>query len=239
MISVDLLARALSTDGFRFAEGTDMRPMLDTHGSLADWDAFAASWNDLALDLHMADGGRYRRRRHAHYSVTAAGVIERKRHAPHFQSLDDNPLNGGVERWFEPITEASGGSQSLMSLLGWCHALFQPLAEEVPAWAVEVHQFRIEARAGERGSPTPEGAHRDGVDFVLVLMIERVNIASGVTSIHAPDGHELGSFTLTAPFDAALVDDHRVWHGVTAVEALDPALPAHRDVLVVTFRAAP
>ena len=48
----------------------------------------------------------------------------------------------------------------------------------------------------------------------------------------------LGSFTLAAPFDAALVDDSRVYHGVTPVEPLDPALPAHRDVLVVTFRRA-
>jgi hypothetical protein len=41
---------------------------------------------------------------------------------------------------------------------------------------------------------------------------------------------------LTAPLDAALVDDGRVYHGVTAVAPLDPALPAYRDVLVVTFR---
>ena len=34
-----------------------------------------------------------------------------------------------------------------------------------------------------------------------------------------PDGAPLGSFTLTDPFDAALVDDARVDHGVTAVEA--------------------
>ena len=33
-----------------------------------------------------------------------------------------------------------------------------------------------------------------------------------------------------------LVDDRRVAHGVTAVTPLDPALPAFRDVLVVTFR---
>ena len=42
----------------------------------------------------------------------------------------------------------------------------------------------------------------------------------------------------TQPFDAALVDDARVYHGVTPVQPLDPALPAHRDVLVVTFRNA-
>ena len=40
------------------------------------------------------------------------------------------------------------------------------------------------------------------------------------------------------PIAAALVDDHRVMHGVTAVVPEDPARPAFRDVLVVTFRAA-
>ena len=37
--------------------------------------------------------------------------------------------------------------------------------------------------------------------------------------------------------DAALVDDARVYHGVTPIVPLDPSQPAHRDVLVVTFRA--
>ena len=97
-------------------------------------------------------------------------------------------------------------------------------------------QFRIEAPPGSEGLPTPEGMHRDGVDFALVLLVNRVNIASGTTSIHAPDSRELGRFTLTHPLDAALVDDSRVAHGVTPVNALEPASPAYRDVLVVTFK---
>ena len=32
------------------------------------------------------------------------------------------------------------------------------------------------------------------------------------------------------------MDDDRVFHGVTPVEPIDPAEPAFRDVLVVTFR---
>ncbi|MGO4781129.1 2OG-Fe dioxygenase family protein, partial [Lysobacter sp. 2RAB21] len=78
--------------------------------------------------------------------------------------------------------------------------------------------------------------HRDGVDYVLVLLIDRHNIVSGTTTIHDGDRRLLGSFTLTAPLDAALVDDARVFHGVTAVTPLDPEREAHRDVLVVTFR---
>ena len=42
----------------------------------------------------------------------------------------------------------------------------------------------------------------DGVDYVLVLLIARRNIASGTTTIHALDHRELGSFTLTEPLDA-------------------------------------
>ena len=36
---------------------------------------------------------------------------------------------------------------------------------------------------------------------------------------------------------AALVEDARMQHGVTAVEPVDASAPAFRDVLVVTFRA--
>jgi hypothetical protein len=105
-----------------------------------------------------------------------------------------------------------------------------------PAWHVEIHQFRITARPGEEGRPTPEGMHRDGVDYVLVLLVNRVNVASGVTSIHDNERRQLDSFTLTQPLDAALVDDQRVYHGVTPVEPIDPDQPSYRDVLVVTFR---
>ena len=147
-----------------------------------------------------------------------------------------NPLFGGVERWFEPVTPAVGDSASLLTILRFCHAIFGALAPDVARWHVEVHQFRIEAQPGAAGHPTPEGVHRDGVDFVLVLLVARTNIASGTTTVHDLTGRELGSFTLTEPLDAALLDDARVAHGVTPVTPIDPPVPAYRDVLVVTFR---
>ena len=126
----------------------------------------------------------------------------------------------------------------MQSILAFAGALFAPLSPDVGRWKIEVHQFRIEASPGSPGEPTPEGLHRDGVDYVLVVMVDRHNIASGTTSIHDLDGRLLGSFTLTRPLEAALVVDRRVFHGVTAVEPLDPSQEAHRDVLVVTFKAA-
>ena len=221
---------ALQERGFVFAPALAMRAVLEGAG-LRDWDTFARSWDDLGLDTYMADGGRYRKRRHAAFAVSHDG-IRRKPAQPHYQSRDFNALNGGIARWFEPM--AADGA-AFQAILRTCHALFDGLTP-APAWHVEAHQFRIEAQPGQAGQPTPEGMHQDGVDWVLVLMIGRVNIASGETSIHGLDRTLLGSFTLQQPMDAALVDDHRVFHGVTPVQPLDPDQPAHRDVLVVTFR---
>lgn len=229
------LQDAITRDGYAFVQGSAMRELLAPCGPLADWPLFADSWNTLELDSYMADGGRYRRRRHAVYAAAPEGAIERQAHQPHYQSLDYNPLHGGVARWFEPIAREVGEGASMQTILAFCRTLFERLAPGRRSWRIEVHQFRIEARPGEQGRPTPEGLHRDGVDYVLVLLINRRNIESGVTSIHALDGRRLGHFTLTDPLDAALVDDARVAHGVTPVEAINPALPAYRDVLVVTF----
>jgi hypothetical protein len=229
------LGHQIAQDGFAFVHGDAMRPLFAGHGSLADWPIFASSWDDLGIDTYMADGGRYRKRRHAAFGAAAGEPIQRKPNQPHYQSRDYNPLNGGIARWFDPVLPAIATGDCMTAILGTCRALFEQVSP-VRAWHIEVHQFRIEARQGVEGRPTPEGMHRDGVDFVLVLLIGRKNIQSGVTSIRGTTGHDLGSFTLAEPCDAALVDDARVMHGVTPVEPVDPAQPGFRDVLVVTFR---
>jgi hypothetical protein len=229
------LAPAIARDGYVFAHAAEMRALLTSAGPLDDWPAFTASWNDLELDHYMADGGRYRRRRHAVYAATAGGAIVRASHQPHYQSRDYNALNGGIARWFEPIDSAVGRGATLRAILESSRAVFEALAG-ARDWHVEVHQFRIEARPDEHGRPTPEGVHRDGVDYVLVLLVDRQNIVSGTTTVHALGGDQLGAFTLTTPLDAALLDDSKVAHGVTPIEPVDPARPAYRDVLVVTWR---
>ena len=236
-LSETSLESAIARDGYAFVQAAAMQALLAAFGELSDWESFAASWHRLELDTYMADGGRYRRRRYAVFSANAGTAIVREPHQPHYQALDYNPLHGGVARWFEPIADDVANGATLKAVLDFCQQLFESLAPASRAWRIEVHQFRIEAREGEAGRPTPEGLHRDGVDYVLVLLVNRRNIVSGTTSIHALDGRTLGQFTLTEPLDAALVDDARVAHGVTAVEAVDATQPAYRDVLVVTFKA--
>ena len=73
------LQSAVARDGFAFVHAPEMRESLESFGALGDWSSFSESWNDLALDTYMADGGRYRRRRHAVYTVRADGAVRRRR----------------------------------------------------------------------------------------------------------------------------------------------------------------
>jgi len=239
----DRLAQSIEASGYAFVRFREMRATLEACGPMSDWPAFAASWNDLEVDPYLAERGRYRRRRFAVFAVDATEGIARQPHQPHFQGQEYNQLFGGVERWFDPVVDEVAESATMRTILRWCNHLFSELAQAGdagvrtgPPWHVEVHQFRIEARADAAGHPTPEGVHRDGVDFVLVLLVSRDNIVSGTTTVFDRDGMPLGSFTLTDPCDAALVDDRRVAHGVTPVAPSDLARPGRRDVLVVTFR---
>lgn len=226
----------LREEGFTFLPADQTSVILDQNGS-SDWDHFTKSWNDLGTDRYMADGGRYRRRRYATFSLNEK-KITRKAPQPHYQSRDYNLLNGGIERWFSPIKDEICTHPAMQAVLKMASSMASALSSQPPSsWHAEVHQFRIETKEGTSGCPTPEGMHQDGVDWVFVFMIQRENVREGMTSIHALDQKtKLGSFTLIHPRDAAIVDDHRVYHGVTAIEPQDPNKPAYRDVLVVTLR---
>ena len=199
---------------------------------LASLDALHDSWNDLAPDLYLKDGGHYRRRRHSCFVVEDDRVLQTP-HRAHWQSEEYNALHGGMRRWFEPIRDEviamPGWSQVLCSLA----RLFSQLQPE-PRWYVEAHQFRIDTRQGI-GRPTPEGAHRDGVDFVAVFLVDRVGIKGGETRVFEAAGPNGQRFTLLQAWSLLLLNDLRVIHESTPIQPLDGQ--GHRDTLVLTFRA--
>ena len=191
-----------------------------------------ATWDDLPPDAYLRDGGRYRSRRHSCFLVEDAQVSAVP-HRAHWQPVEYNALHGGLERWFEPMTprvvEQPVWSQLLRGLAACCSALKGPRR-----WYVEAHQFRIDTTDGI-GRPTPEGAHRDGVDFVAVVFVGREGIKGGETRVFEAQGPHGIRFTLTEPWSTLLLDDERVIHESTPIQPLDGR--GYRDTLVLTFRA--
>ena len=194
--------------------------------------ALAASWNDLPPDNYLKDGGHYRRRRHSCFMVNA-GALTQAPHRAHWQSIEYNALHGGMQRWFEPVNPAVVHAPAWRALLLAVAGVSSALKGDRP-WYVEAHQFRIDTEGGI-GRPTPEGAHRDGVDLVAVFLVDRQGIKGGETRVFEARGSAGQRFTLTDSWSALLLDDERVIHESTPIQPVAQA--GHRDTLVLTYRA--
>jgi hypothetical protein len=204
--------------------------------SLSQLGELGAHWEEMPADPYLRDGGHYRRRRHGSF-VIEGDSLHAIPHRAHFQPPEYNALHGGMLRWFEPLAEGLVQSAAWPRLLiGLAHS-FSALRPSLH-WSVEAHQFRIDTGDGI-GRPTPEGAHRDGVDFVALFLISRRQIRGGETRVfdaHAPSGLR---FTLDAPWSLLVLDDERVIHESTPIQPLRPGDSegeGYRDTLVLTFR---
>ena len=200
---------------------------------IARWMTWQPLWSELPLDPHLRDGGRYRRRRHGCFRVTSEGVVAVP-HRAHWQPLEYNALHGGIQRWFEPLPAALVADPAWVRLLQGLASVAE-LLHGPAEWFVEAHPFRIDTTDGI-GRPTPEGAHRDGVDLVAVLIVDRQNVKGGETRVFDARGPQGVRFTLREPFSALLLDDARVIHETTPIQPVDAVLPAWRDTLVLTYR---
>jgi hypothetical protein len=194
--------------------------------------AWCPDWDHLPPDNYLRDGGRYRRRRHSCF-VVSGDTIEQVPHRAHWQPLEYNALHGGLERHFEPMEASLVAQAPWAQLLDWLGRVCSGLKGAQP-WFVEAHQFRIDTTDGI-GRPTPEGAHRDGVDMVAVFMVGRTGVKGGETRVFDADGPNGQRFTLAEPWSLLLLDDARVIHESTPIQPLQPG--GHRDTLVITLRA--
>ena len=231
------LDHALHGSGFALVSAGDVQRWL--HTDAEQLAALHASWDDLPSDAYLMDGGRYRRRRHSCFVVDESGRVTQVPHRAHWQPVEYNALHGGMQRWFEPMKDVDVAQPAwprlLRSLAGAASALKGPRT-----WYIEAHQFRIDT-AGGIGRPTPEGAHRDGVDLVAVYLVARKGIKGGETRVFEAAGPNGQRFTLAEPWSLLLLDDERVIHESTPIQPLDVAeqgaQDAHRDTLVLTCRA--
>ena len=200
------------------------------------WSDFAQSWNELRQDEYMGDGGKYRYRRYSEFLLEQRGrTLIALPHMPYRQSKEDNYLNGDIDRMYSPMLEGTQENSEFKRTLFNFADLLSPMHPSA-AWLVQVFQNRILANDGQPGKPTPEGVHRDGVDYVLTLMINRHNVSGGESSTYEQDGLTLrASVTLQAPGDFIFLNDKLMKHSVQPISRVYPTKEGYRDVLIAMF----
>ncbi|MGJ7542109.1 2OG-Fe dioxygenase family protein [Variovorax sp. LT1R16] len=226
------VAAALRTQGYAVLSPEGVAEWLGL--PLAALDALQADWNDLPPDEYLKDGGRYRQRRHACFAVDGPSLAPVP-HRAHWQPVEYNALHGGMQRWFAQMLPATVESPTWQRLMLRIADAASDL-RGAQRWFVEAHQFRIDTADGI-GRPTPEGAHRDGVDLVAVMLVGRQGVKGGETRVFEADGRRGERFTMTEPWTLLLLDDARVIHESTPIQPLAEGEAGHRDTLVVTCRA--
>lgn len=193
--------------------------------------ALQAWWDNLPLDVWLKDGGRYRRRRHSCF-IVSADSIQQSPHRAHWQPVQYNALHGGLNRMFEPMEDGMVACPTWHLILSALANTYTVLSGH-PTWYVEAHVFRIDTTNGI-GRPTPEGAHRDGVDFVSVFLVNRHNVTGGESRVFDAESSQGTRFTLQDDWTLLMLDDARVLHESTPIQPL--AADGHRDTLVLTWR---
>ena len=224
----------LKNDMFACIDGQEL---LSTLKATDHFSSFAAFWNTLHQDNHMADGGKYRLRRYGQFNCDAnTNEYCLLPHESYYQDEYINGLNGGMERFFEPLESGFSNHPLLHNIMGLLTQVYDQANGYASDWNIRLHPYRILAKPGSEGQPTPEGLHRDGVTYIAVLMINRFNIEGGVTTITDAKEKLLLETQLTNSFDIFIGNDSATMHGVTPISKADQCLQqAYRDVLVIAF----
>lgn len=246
LCSPSKVTQTLAAEGFAVLSASMVSEL--SGNALHALNALTPSWNHLDTDEHLKDAGNYRSRKHASYIISTEHQedIALQPHRAHWQPVHYNALHGGMERWFSHVDTEIAQSSAIHNILCWLSTVANNLYGAQP-WFTELHQFRIDASEGI-GRPTPEGAHRDGVNLVAVFLIERREIVGGETRVfHITDrfGQRL---TLTEPWSVLLLDDQKVIHESTPIQpqprtdlsqqiARGAKQASWRDTLVITMRA--
>ncbi len=229
----DQVANQLRDRGFAVLQPSDVAKWIGC--DLADLQTLSQDWADLPPDEFLKDGGRYRRRRHSCF-VVQGDAYEQVPHRAHWQPVEYNALHGGMQRWFAPMQDRTIAQPAWKKLMHALAGLSQATLSggSSQRWHIEAHQFRIDTSDGI-GRPTPEGAHRDGVDLVAVFLVDRQGVKGGETRIFEAAGPNGQRFTLTQPWSVMLLDDARMIHETTPIQPVKAG--GWRDTLVVTCRA--
>ncbi|UGY92096.1 2OG-Fe dioxygenase family protein [Streptomyces gobiensis] len=191
------------------------------------------SWAGLPVDRFMKDAATYRRRRYSAFRFAGNSLV-RTVHGAFRQSTEVNPLHGGVAREFAPMEEETARSGVLRSLV-------LALLDELPgdfdraAGSIGVHQIRILASRDETGLPAPEGIHEDGHHFVAQVLMRRDNVVGGESRLYDREREPLFRTTLLEPFETIIIDDRRVFHGVSPIEPGPELSIGVRDMMLVDF----
>jgi hypothetical protein len=198
-----------------------------------------SSFQRLVRDDQMGDGGRYRFRRFSRFNaIRCDGAVRLTASEDHsiLQSREDNPLNGGILRTFQPLEPEVCKNPLLLALIKHDIDMVESLEPDLFAEPVSVgvHQVRITALGQTPGKPTPEGIHRDAERYTFQHFWNRSGISGGEFLAYDENKNQVFRWLQTEMLDSILFTG-TTWHSATPISRLEGSERGFRDIFLVDF----
>jgi hypothetical protein len=185
------------------------------------------------LPLDEFTGGRQRYRRFSQYKMSFDVPSDSWRpevlpHRPFIQPKVVNGLVGGRQRQFPPLRiDPSPQLDAGAKALG---------LDRTHTWQLNVHQCRVISTPEIEGVSVPEGPHRDGHEYGMLVVFDRHNITGGVNQLMPTGGGEPFFEVTLQPGQALVYEDGVMWHNATDIVAKDDT-GGHRDLWIVAINS--
>jgi hypothetical protein len=189
---------------------------------------FGRDFSWLPLDPYVPEGFRYKSI--ARFRLVAPGRFKRMPHEPLFQSKTINPTHGDIARRYAAYAPSNPDDVDA-AMTAFAEASGMPVGETLLLQAQ-----RITCKPDQEGLPSVEGWHRDGVDKIGVLCIERYNAVGGISQFKPADENAQTIENLFLhPGHMVVFEDEPVRHRVTPIRSETPHMNGLRDVLLMAY----
>ncbi|MCR9255210.1 MAG: 2OG-Fe dioxygenase family protein [Alphaproteobacteria bacterium] len=215
---------------------TELGPKAYAVGTFEITDAVKNAFDDLPLDPYCGAGrgaatqGRHRYRRYDDFKATYDPGLGRWRlellpHRPFIQHPKFNKAVGGIARHLEPLkVHPETEMNSIFNTFGFDKS--QPIH-------AKIHQIRVITTKDIQGIAIAEGAHRDGQEWQIVAVFDRVNVKGGQSQFLPTGGGEPFFARTLEPGEVVCNEDAKMWHNATDLSPEDEDRPGHRDIFIV------
>ncbi|RPG96686.1 MAG: hypothetical protein CBD25_001140 [Candidatus Pelagibacter sp. TMED165] len=148
-----------------------------------------------------------------------------------FQEKKRNRYAGGKKRIFKEIDQ-----KVLKYFVSLFLNQFQHLFLGKKKIEVGFHQLRIKCSKDFVGYPVPEGWHKDGFDFVIIINFNSENVEGGITRIKENLINKDAYSSFLNKGDYILLNDKKYYHYTDPINVSKKAKSGNRDTLVITVK---
>ena len=181
------------------------------------------NFKNLEKDVYVPQGFRYKETLIAKYK--GGDVLLKLKNEPLFQSKVYNPTQGDIYRYYKEYPYTDDVKDVI---LFFCKYANIPIGGDILFQAQ-----RITCEPGKEGLPSVENWHRDNVDKLGIICVERNNIIGGINEIKN-DKEELLTLDLSENH-GVIFEDAKVKHRVTPINVKNNLKNGFRDVILMSY----